>query len=67
MASDKLNLSWARISGRQTLGLTRSSPKDILQYRQRLGFSLLHKTVFQLNCLTAQLSYEGRAAVEGAK
>jgi hypothetical protein len=24
-------------------------------------------TVFQLNCLTAQHSYEGRAAVEGAK
>jgi hypothetical protein len=23
--------------------------------------------VFDLNCLTAQLSYEGRAAVEGAK
>jgi hypothetical protein len=30
----------------------------------RFGFSL--RTVFLLNCFTAQLSYEGRAAVEGA-
>jgi hypothetical protein len=40
---------------------------DILQYRLRFGFSLQYKTVFHLNSLTAQLSYEGRAAVEGAK
>jgi hypothetical protein len=40
---------------------------DILQYRLRFGFSLLYKTVFHLNSFTAQLSYEGRAAVEGAK
>jgi hypothetical protein len=40
---------------------------DISQYRLRFGFSLLYKTVFHLNSLTAQLSYEGRAAVEGAK
>jgi hypothetical protein len=40
---------------------------DISQYRLRFGFSLLFKTVFHLNCLTAQLSYEGRAAVERAK
>jgi hypothetical protein len=26
-----------------------------------------YKTVFHLNCLTEPLSYEGRAAVEGAK
>jgi hypothetical protein len=39
---------------------------DILQYRLRFGFSLLYKTVFHLNSLTAQLSYEGRVAVEGA-
>jgi hypothetical protein len=43
------------------------SPTDILQYRLRFGFSLLYKTVFHLNSLTAQLSYEGRTAVEGAK
>jgi hypothetical protein len=40
---------------------------DISQYRLRFGFSLLYKTVFHLNSLTAQLSYEERAAVEGAK
>jgi hypothetical protein len=40
---------------------------EILQYRLRIGFSLLYKSVFHLNCLMAQLSYEGRAAVEGAK
>jgi hypothetical protein len=38
---------------------------DISQYRLRFGFSLLYKTVFHLNCLTTQLSYEGRAAVKG--
>jgi hypothetical protein len=38
---------------------------DISQYRLRFGFSLLYKSVFHLNRLTAQLSYEGRAAVEG--
>jgi hypothetical protein len=43
------------------------SGTDILQYRLRFGFSLLYKTVFHLNSLTAQLSYEGRAAVEGGK
>jgi hypothetical protein len=41
-------------------------PTDISQYRLRFGFSLLYKTVFHLNSLIAQLSYEGRAAVEGA-
>jgi hypothetical protein len=40
---------------------------DISQYRLRFGFSLLYKTAFHLHCLSAQLSYEGRAAVEGAK
>jgi hypothetical protein len=40
---------------------------DISQYRLRFGFSLLYKIVFHLNSLTAQLSYEGRAAMEGAK
>jgi hypothetical protein len=40
---------------------------DILQYRLRFGFSLLYKSKFHLNRLTAQLSYEGRAAVEGGK
>jgi hypothetical protein len=40
---------------------------DISQYRLRFGFSLQYKTVFYLNYLTAQLSHEGRAAVEGAK
>jgi hypothetical protein len=39
---------------------------DNSQYRLRFGSSLLYKSVFHLNCLTAQLSYEGRAAVEGA-
>jgi hypothetical protein len=42
-------------------------PTDILQYRLRFGSSLLYKSVFHLNLLTAQLSYEGRAAVEGGK
>jgi hypothetical protein len=32
-----------------------------------LGFLCYIRTVFHLNCLKAQLSYEGRAAVEGAK
>jgi hypothetical protein len=41
-------------------------PTDISQYRLRFGFSLLYKTVFHFNCLTAQLSYEGRSAVKGA-
>jgi hypothetical protein len=40
---------------------------DILQYRLRFVSSLLYKSVFHLNRLTAQLSYEGRAAVEGGK
>jgi hypothetical protein len=40
---------------------------DISQYRLRFGFSLLYKTVFYLNSLTAQPYYEGRAAVEGGK
>jgi hypothetical protein len=35
--------------------------------RLRFGISLLYKSVFHLNSLTAQLSYEGRAAVEGGK
>jgi hypothetical protein len=34
---------------------------------QRLGSPLLYKSEFHLNHLTAQLSYEGRAAVEGVK
>jgi hypothetical protein len=32
-----------------------------------LGSLCYIRTVFRLNCLIAQLSYEGRAAVEGAK
>jgi hypothetical protein len=40
---------------------------DILQYRLSFGLSLLYKSVFHLNSLKAQISYEGRAAVEGAK
>jgi hypothetical protein len=40
---------------------------DISQYRLRFGSSLLYKSVFHLDSLTAQLSYEGRAAVEGGK
>jgi hypothetical protein len=32
-----------------------------------LGSLCYIRTVFHLNCLTAQLSYEGRAAVEGAE
>jgi hypothetical protein len=40
---------------------------DISQYRLRLGSPLLYKSEFHLNHLTAQLSYEGRAAVEGVK
>jgi hypothetical protein len=39
----------------------------ISQYRLRFGSSLLYKSVFHLNGLTAQLSYEGRSAVEGGK
>jgi hypothetical protein len=31
-----------------------------------LGSLCYVRTVFHLNCVTAQLSYEGRAAVEGA-
>jgi hypothetical protein len=42
-------------------------PTDISQYRLRFGSSLLYKSVLDLNHLTAQLSYEGRAAVEGGK
>jgi hypothetical protein len=38
---------------------------DISQYRLRFGSSLLYKSVFHLNSLTAQLSYEGRVVVEG--
>jgi hypothetical protein len=38
---------------------------DISQYRLRFGSSLLYKSVFHLNSLTAQLSYEGRAEDEG--
>jgi hypothetical protein len=40
---------------------------DISQYRLRFGSSLLYECMFHLNCLTGQLSYEGRAAVEGGK
>jgi hypothetical protein len=42
-------------------------PTDISQYRLRFGSSLLYKSVFHLNRLTAQLSYEARAAVEEGK
>jgi hypothetical protein len=44
-------------------------PTDNSQYtgRLRFGSSLLYKSVFHLKSLTAQLSYEGRAAVEGDK
>jgi hypothetical protein len=47
--------------------MDRDQTTDIAQYRLRFGFSLLYKTVFHLNCLTAQPSYEGRTAVEGGK
>jgi hypothetical protein len=40
---------------------------DISQYRLRFGSSLLYKSLFHLNRLTAQLSYEERDAVEGGK
>jgi hypothetical protein len=40
---------------------------DTSQYRLSFGSPLLYKSVFHLNRLTAQLSYEGRAAVEGGK
>jgi hypothetical protein len=43
------------------------SNTDISQYILRFGSSLLYKSVFNLNSLTAQLSYEGRATVEGGK
>jgi hypothetical protein len=48
-------------------GKTRPWTIDISQYRLLFGFSLLNTDVFHLNCLTAQLSYEGRAAVEGGQ
>jgi hypothetical protein len=41
-----------------------ASATDISQFRLLFGFS---RTLFHLNCLTTQLSYEGGAAVEGAK
>jgi hypothetical protein len=44
-----------------------ATPTDISQYRLRFGSPLLYNSVFHLNRLTAQLSYEGRAAVEGGK
>jgi hypothetical protein len=50
-----------------TQGLPEVRPTDTLQYRLRFGSLCYIRTVFRLNCLTAQLSYEGRAAVEGAK
>jgi hypothetical protein len=40
---------------------------DISKYRLRFGSPLLYKSVFHLKRLTAQLFYEGRAAVEGGK
>jgi hypothetical protein len=42
---------------------------DISQYTVDcfLGSFCYIRTVFRLNCLTTQLSYEGRAAVEGGK
>jgi hypothetical protein len=40
---------------------------NISQYRLRFGFSLLYMDRSVLNCLTAQLSYEGKAAVERGK
>jgi hypothetical protein len=43
-----------------------SSTTDISQYRLLFGSLCYIQTVFRLNFLTAQLSYEGRAAVEGA-
>jgi hypothetical protein len=46
----------------------RFRPIDMSQYRLLFGFFLLYTDrVFRLNCLTAQPSYEGRAAVEGGK
>jgi hypothetical protein len=66
-------LKWNRNTGiwihftSNTLALLTAVSTDISQYRLRLGFPLLYETVFHLNSLTAQLSYEGRAAVEGDK
>jgi hypothetical protein len=60
-------LSWEWLRWAQLVMIPTVLPTDISQYRLRFGFSLLYKTVFHLNSLTAQLSYEGRAAVEGAK
>jgi hypothetical protein len=62
LTSNKFNLIGLSYTSNESVWAT-----DILQYRLRFGSSLLYKTVFQLNSLTAQLSYEGRAAVEGAK
>jgi hypothetical protein len=49
------------------LGWVDVGTTDISQYRLRFGSSLLYKSVFHLNSLTAQLSYEGRVPVEGGK
>jgi hypothetical protein len=40
---------------------------DISQYRLLLGPFCYTRTVFRLNCLTVQPSYEGRVAAEGVK
>jgi hypothetical protein len=60
----KLGVSTAMKTEAQYISIATT---DISQYRLRFGSSLLYKTMFHLNCLTAQLSYEGRAALEGAK
>jgi hypothetical protein len=45
----------------------RVNPTDISHIDCVFGSLCYIRTVFHLNCLTAQLSNEGRAAVEGAK
>jgi hypothetical protein len=56
--------------GSATLGKSkRHGAIDISQYRLLLVLCAMYSilTVFCLNCLTTQPSYEGRAAVEGSK
>jgi hypothetical protein len=46
---------------------TSTLPTDISQYRLLFGFTLLYTDRVPFELLEAQLYYEGRAAVEGAK
>jgi hypothetical protein len=68
-----LRASWAGLTTlieyEITVGIESVATTDISQYTVDcfLGSLCYIQTVFHLNCLTAQLSYEGRAAVEGAK